>query len=237
MEKKQYTTYTKFFSEAAGTFFFVFVAAGGAMASVHDGSNSVLSALSGSLAGGLGLLAAISMTAPVSGGHLNPAVSLSAAILKQLEWRLLPVYVTAQLLGALAAALLLQTTVFETFGLEMNSPWFPGNLMQETFLIEAILSVGLFLVIYANAMIAKNPGGLLALTVGSYVVAVGIAFGSSVGAYMNPARALAPFAMSNYMHADEKLATFLLYTLAPVFGMTVIALVVRLWTNVRHRSS
>jgi glycerol uptake facilitator-like aquaporin len=50
-----------------------------------------------------GFLLAISMIGPLSGGHINPAVSFAMSFKGDLPWRELPQYVVAQLLGAFVA--------------------------------------------------------------------------------------------------------------------------------------
>ena len=59
---------------------------------------------------GLGLTLGILVSGGVSGGHLNPAVTLAMAVLKKCKWIQVPVYWAAQYLGAfLASAILFGT--------------------------------------------------------------------------------------------------------------------------------
>lgn len=48
----------------------------------------------------------------VSGGHLNPAVTLAMAIGKKLAWRKVPIYFLAQYLGSFAAAVIVYSVYF-----------------------------------------------------------------------------------------------------------------------------
>ena len=56
---------------------------------------------------GLALMIGILATGGVSGGHLNPAVTLSMAIIKKCKWIQVPVYMAAQYLGAFVASAVL----------------------------------------------------------------------------------------------------------------------------------
>jgi len=67
-------------AEVVGTFSFVLVGAGSSVASSSIGLNQSASLLVAALANGLGLAVAVSSTMAISGGHINPAVSISLAV-------------------------------------------------------------------------------------------------------------------------------------------------------------
>src|SRR5947209_2978948 len=93
------------FAEAAGTFLLVFLGCG----AVH------VAILTGALAGlwqvavvwGVAIMAAVFIIGGVSGGHINPAVTVSLAVWGRFAWRDVAFYVAAQLAGAFAAAAVL----------------------------------------------------------------------------------------------------------------------------------
>jgi len=93
-------------AEVLGTFILVLLGAGAAIfTSLLAPSGSVLTTC---LAFGLGATAALVVVGHVSGGHVNPAVTLGAALAGRLRWVDVPVYWVAQVLGAtLAGAVLL----------------------------------------------------------------------------------------------------------------------------------
>ena len=68
-------------------------------------------ALATCLAFGLGAMAAIAIIGNVSGGHINPAVTLGAAIAGRLRWADVPVYWLAQVLGATIAGAVLRAVL------------------------------------------------------------------------------------------------------------------------------
>ena len=95
-------------AEALGSFFlFATVIGSGIMAARLAGGNDAVALLANTLATGAMLFVLITMLGPISGAHMNPAVSLVAAARRELPWQDAAAYVAAQLafgiLGAWAA--------------------------------------------------------------------------------------------------------------------------------------
>lgn len=95
-------------AEAAGTFILVFVGIG---ALLYSGALRQEDPFITALAFGVALSAAIALFANVSGAHVNPAVSLGAALKGSLRWIDLPAYWLGQILGGTAAAGILFITL------------------------------------------------------------------------------------------------------------------------------
>src|SRR5205814_5793839 len=94
------------FAEFLGTLFLVAVVVGSGIAAQRLSPDDVgLQLLENALATGAGLVAIILAVGPVSGAHLNPAVSLAEACLHGLPWKSLPGYVLAQIAGAVGGAI------------------------------------------------------------------------------------------------------------------------------------
>lgn len=98
-------------AEAVGSFFlFVCVIGSGIMAQNLSGGNDAVALLGNTLATGAILFVLITMLGPISGAHMNPAVSLVAVSRRELRWGDAAVYIAAQLafgvLGAWAAHLM-----------------------------------------------------------------------------------------------------------------------------------
>jgi len=90
-------------AEALGTALLLAAVVGsGIMAVRLAGGNAGVALLANSVATGGALVALILTLAPISGAHLNPAVTLAAAWAGALPWRETPVYIVAQVAGALA---------------------------------------------------------------------------------------------------------------------------------------
>jgi aquaporin Z len=157
----------------------------------------------------------VSVTAAVSGGHLNPAITLSALIGRKIR----PVdalgYVACQILGALGAALTLRVVFAE-------AAWRPSNLgapglavsSGKGVLVEAILTFFLALVVWGTAIDERGPrvGGF---AIGLTVMAVILGAGPLTGAALNPARYLGPAAVA------DSLSDWWVYFVGPGIGAAV----------------
>src|SRR5258707_11488473 len=88
------------FCEALGTAFLLAAVVGsGIMAQRLAGGNDALALLCNTLATGCILAVLILVFGPLSGAHLNPAVSVAFALRGNLPWAIVVVYVVAQVIG------------------------------------------------------------------------------------------------------------------------------------------
>jgi len=91
-------------AEALGTAFLLAIVIGsGIMAERLAGGNVALALLANTVATGAGLVPLLLSFGPISGAHLNPAVTLADAAIGGRPWREVPAYVSAQLGGPLPA--------------------------------------------------------------------------------------------------------------------------------------
>ena len=100
-------------AEGLGSFFlFATVIGSGIMAENLSGGNDAVALLGNTLATGAMLFVLITILGPISGAHMNPAVSLVAALRRELSWRDAAAYLVVQLafgiLGAWAAHLMFE---------------------------------------------------------------------------------------------------------------------------------
>lgn len=177
-------------AEFVGTFALVFVGVGSIAASMHTGSGLVGIAL----AHGLTIAVMVAATGAISGGHLNPAVTIGAWLTKKIDSSNAIGYIISQCLAGIVAALLLKVSVpGETLSaVSMGTPALgPGITVTQGLITEIILTFFLMFVIYGTAIDRRAPklGGLyIGLT-----VALDILMGGPIsGAAMNPARHLGP---------------------------------------------
>jgi glycerol uptake facilitator-like aquaporin len=77
------------------------VVGSGMMGVALSGGNDAIALLGNTIATGAGLVVLITIFGPVSGAHMNPAVSLGAAMLGDLAWKDVPTYMVAQICGAI----------------------------------------------------------------------------------------------------------------------------------------
>merc|ERR1711997_1212270 len=113
---------------------------------------------------GLGLTLGILVSGGVSGGLLNPAVTLAMAVLKKCKWIQLPVYWAAQYLGAfLASAILFGTYADFDAGAGVTNP------STISLILDQFLGTALLLIIILSATDGLNmklTSGLVPLYIG-----------------------------------------------------------------------
>src|SRR6476646_4504710 len=202
----------RLFSELLGTFFLGLVAAGaGMMGQAFPGTISRTAAV---VAPGLMVIAIILFMGKVSGAHLNPAVSVGFALRGDFPWRRVPGYIVTQLVGATLAALFLQSVIHvsATFGSNYVAA---GYSATDAFLMEAVLTLGLFSVVLGTASGAQNVGAISALGIGGYIAPAGLWGGPISGASMNPARTFGP----DLVGGD--FSNYLVYVAGPLVGAIV----------------
>ncbi len=204
--------YRRLFSEAWGTFLLVLVAAGGGVvgATAYGGD---LTLATKALAPGVMVMGIIYFMGPISGAHLNPAVTLAFAARGNFPWVRVPGYLAAQLVGAVLAAWFLQVM----FGGIINGATEPTPQVSLTvaMLTEAVLTLGLVSVILGTATGARNIGTNGALAIGGYIGLVSVWAAPVTGASMNPVRSFAPELVGG------NLSDFWIYLVGPVLGAAV----------------
>ena len=202
----------RLFSELLGTFFLVLVAAGAGM--MGQAFPDTISRTAAVIAPALMVLGIILFMGKVSGAHLNPAVSVGFALRGDFPWRRVPGYIVIQLVGATLAALFLQSVIHvsATFGSNYVAA---GYSATDAFLMEAVLTLGLFSVVLGTASGAQNVGAISALGVGGYIALAGLWGGPISGASMNPARTFGP----DLVGGD--FTNYLVYVAGPLVGVIV----------------
>ena len=180
----------RLFSELLGTFLLVTVAVGGALVNSRFGGD-VVPGPARAVGPGLMVMAIILFMGAVSGAHLNPAVSLAFALRGDFPWRRVPLYVVAQVAGAVLATLLLIGLIGKHGSAGLTLPG-PGVSAWTALAWEALLTTGLVSVVLGTASGAQQVGAVAGFGVGGYIALAGL-FGAPVsGASMNPARSLGP---------------------------------------------
>ena len=210
-------------AEAVGTFILVFAGTAVAAAAVLKLpiAGAPYSSLAVGLTFGLVLAALVAALGHVSGAHLNPAVTLGLSSIGRLKWKYAPVYIIAQIIGAILASL----AVWATFGdrardLAALGATFPssGTGLGQAFLMEMLIT---FLLVFIIVSVATDRRANLAAS----SLAIGLALGVGVliagpltGGSANPARTLGPMIVSG------KFTAVWVYLVAPVVGAVIAAL-------------
>jgi aquaporin NIP len=199
-------------AEGIGTFVLVFAGCGAiAVDSVRGGLPEGAVAI----AFGLAVLVMVYAVGHVSGAHLNPAVTAAFAITGHLPLIRVVPYWTAQVSGALVAALFLRITLGDGASLGVTQP--TGSVTQ-AFLWEVVLTATLMLVITAVATDARAVGEAAAIAIGASVALGALVGGPISGASMNPARSLGPAIVSG------ELSDIWIYLAAPLVGASLAAI-------------
>ncbi|MCH2647686.1 MAG: aquaporin [Candidatus Poseidoniaceae archaeon] len=183
--------WNRYIAEFSGTFLMVLLGCG----SIALG----WSPLAVSISFGFAVFTAIMIFQPISGAHINPAVSIAFAANGNLEREALPGYIIAQCLGGWIAALIV-----------VAGSTVPQVSTGYSWGIEIAITL---LLMYSILVLVRRKANLfvLALGVGSMVGLLAFLFGGFTGASMNPARTLGP----NIVNGEENL---ILYIVAPVIG-------------------
>ena len=195
-----------YLAEFIGTFALVFFGCG----AIANGLPPTAVALA------FGLVVAVMVYAfgHISGAHFNPAVSIGFAVGRHLPWPRVASYAGAQIVGAIAGALLLRATLGSAADLGVTRP--SGSDLQ-AFVWEVILTFFLMLVITAVATDIRAVGQAAALAIGGAVALGALVGGPISGASMNPARSLGPAIVSG------DVTGIWIYVLAPTFGAILAA--------------
>jgi MIP family channel proteins len=214
----------KLLAEFIGTFAFVFIGAGTA-AVVGDGVG-LAGVVAIAFAHGLAIMVFAFAYGSVSGGHMNPAVTVGVLAAGAMSVVEAIGYIISQLIGGVAGALLLRTVLGGT-GTGLGTPALAHDLALGAlsltitpaagFVIEALLGFFLVTVVLSTA-VAGRAGSLAPLAIGMTLTLNILMGGALTGAPFNPARALGPMiATGNFRDAW-------LYVTAPIVGAIVAAI-------------
>jgi len=173
-------------AETIGSFALVSAGCGAIAVQAQTGA---LGHLGVALAFGLVVMVMIAALGHVSGAHFNPAVTVTFALTRHFPWRLVPLYLAAQLAGAMAGALALRALFGRDGNLGVTTP--AGSAIQGL-AIEALLTGFLMFVVMAVATDTRAVGELAAIAVGGAVALDALWGGPLTGASMNPARSFGP---------------------------------------------
>jgi MIP family channel proteins len=210
-------------AEFIGTFALIFVGVG-AIAGASIGKDQPgLVAIA--LAHGLTIAVMASATVAISGGHLNPAVTLGVLSAGKISLLNAAGYWVSQVLGAVAAAFLIQAVVpggaLHAVNLGVPAPG-SGIGGPQALLMEAVLTFFLMFVIYGTAIDGRAPR-LAGLFIGLTVTLDIFVGGPITGAAMNPARWFGPALAAG----GGQLVNFWIYLLGPAAGAVGAALLWR----------
>jgi aquaporin NIP len=193
-------------AELCSTFILVFAGTGAVV--IDDVSGGAVTHPGIALTFGLVVLAMIHTFGPVSGAHMNPAVTLGLVAAGRFPSRSAALYLLSQFAGALLASCVLKLLFpgHATLGATI-----PAGSSLQSFVLELLLTWILMLVVLR---LSDSPfgGAQAGLVVGSVIAMEAMFAGPVCGASMNPARSLGPALIS------FKMQHIWIYLTAPVLG-------------------
>nr|AFU51579.1 aquaporin [Gladiolus hybrid cultivar] len=215
------TSLKSYLAEFIATLLFVFAGVGSAIAYNKQTADAALDPaglVAVALAHAFALFVGVSMAANISGGHLNPAVTLGLAVGGNITLLTGLFYWVAQLLGSTVACFLLKfvtSQLIPTHGVASGMNEIEGVVM------EIVITFGLVYTVYATAADPKKGslGTIAPIAIGFIVGANILAAGPFSGGSMNPARSFGPALVSGTFSGNW------VYWVGPLIGGGLAGLV------------
>jgi aquaporin Z len=219
------SSWKKYAAEFIGTATLVFMGCGSAVI-----AGEKVGFLGIALAFGLSVLVMVYAIGPISGCHINPAITVAMLTAGKIKAKDAIAYIVAQCLGAILGAAALLQIAQRRFGYSLaanglgqngygvHSPMgysFVGCLTAE------IILTALFLFVIFGATSKNAPQGFAGLAIGLSLTLIHIVGIPITGTSVNPARSLGPALMAG----GDALAQVWLFLVAPVIGAIVAAVV------------
>ncbi|MBZ9571010.1 aquaporin family protein [Methanobrevibacter sp. TMH8] len=237
----EYSLSKKMFAEMIGTFLLVLFGTGSAIGAAWIVHNYVSGGAIGALGGfaewlavswgfGITAIAVIYAIGKISGGHINPAVTIGLLVTKNISGKHASVYIVAQFIGAIIATLCLLGIFGVDIGagigaLGANAPA-TGISFYQAMLAEIIGTFLLVLVVMGVAIDKSADPGIYGLSIG---MAIGISLtflGPITGGSINPARGFSPYLVSFLVGNPAGLVwtNYLIFLIGPIVGGIIAAL-------------
>jgi aquaporin Z/aquaporin NIP len=211
-------------AELIGTFILIYTGCAVAVAAILQRPTAgpgIYDSLAVALAFGLALVVIVAAIGHVSGAHVNPAVTLALAVTKKFSWQYVPIYLVAQLVGAILGAIAVWITYGEAAReVALLAATIPPDDVGDirALLAEILVTFILVFVIISVATDERAPAGVAPLAVG-FALACGVLIaGPITGGSLNPARTLGPMIVAGQFTAVW------VYIVGPVIGGVLAAL-------------
>lgn len=161
----------------------------------------------------------------ISGGHINPAVTIAMATFRDFPWRKVPVYIFAQVMGGLCGAGIIYANYIHAIDLVEGGRHIrtvPGTAaLFSTYALDYMTAVSCFfeefmgtavlLIIVCAITDSRNgppPPGLVPLVLWVAILGIGLSFGMQTGYAINPARDLGPRLLTSMVGYGRAVFTF-----------------------------
>lgn len=215
------TTTHKLGAEAFGTFWLVLGGVGTAVLAGEDVGN-----LGIALAFGLTVLTGVYAFGHISGAHFNPAVTIGLATAKRFDWKDVPAYIIAQVVGATIAGNALFAIASGQSGFDASATGFgtngyddrsPGAYSLLSVIITEIVLTAFFLYVILGATAKRAAAGFAGVAIGLALTLIHLIAIPVDGTSVNPARSLGVA----WFAGGDALSQIWVFILAPVIGAII----------------
>jgi aquaporin Z len=233
----------KVVAEFIGTFWLVFggcgsaILAAGFMSGPPNNIHLGIGFMGVALAFGLTLLTMVYTIGPVSGCHINPAVSLGLWAGKRFSASELLPYIAAQVSGAIVASFILYLIASGKSGFDLVASGFaangygahsPGGYSLFAALVAEIVLTYLFLLVILGSTDSRAPAGFAGLAIGLALTLIHLISIPVTNTSVNPARSTGPALFVGGRAAQQ----LWLFWVAPIIGALLAGFTYRwLWGN------
>ncbi|THH32826.1 hypothetical protein EUX98_g1319 [Antrodiella citrinella] len=173
---------------------------------------------------GVGLALGAWLSAGVSGGHINPAVTISFALLRDFPWKKVPVYILAQVLGGICGAGIVYANYHEAINVfeggngartlstaGLFGTFAAPHMSAAGAFFEEFLGTAVLLLVICAVTDRRNsppPAGLVPLVLFFTLMGIAAAIGWQTGFALNPARDFGPRALTAMVGYGSQVFTF-----------------------------
>lgn len=216
-------------AEFVGTALLVLFGAGALVAALEMGRGELDYAGLGIVAISFALVVAavVYMFGTTSGAHINPAVTVSLAVVRRFPWAEVVPYIVVQLGGALVGAVLINA-IFGSHASDLNASG--GTVVGAEFTkaqavgAEALGTFLLLATIMALAVDRRAPAGFAGLVIGLAVACEIMVIGPISGGSVNPARTFGPYLATTIFGGSAPWSELWVYCVGPLVGGVLAAL-------------
>ena len=214
----------KFFAEMIGTMVLVLLGCGAAIFNA-GGTESVAWVLTVSFAFGLSVIAMAYTIGPVSGCHINPAITLAVWINKGISGKEAGIYMIGQVIGAFIASSILFALVKGGLTLggatETGANNFGEGLFIPAAIAETVFTCIFLLVVLGSTDKENSSPKFAGLAIGLTLVLIHIVCIPITGTSVNPARSIAPA----FFEGGTALCNLWVFIVFPFLGATIAAFI------------
>jgi len=237
--------HNKYLAEFFGTFWLVFGGCGAAIFAATFGDGLSIGLIGVSLAFGLTVMTMAYAVGHVSGGHFNPAVSIGLWVGGRFGFGHLIPYIVFQVLGAVAAAFVLQWFITEagnggaealnagavpTIASNGFAEASPGGFSMNAVIAMEVIMTAFFLIIIMGATDDRAPAGFAPIAIGLGLALIHMISIPVSNTSVNPARSTGPAVVSKFFGegGDTPLTQLPVFWAAPIVGGVLGAIIYRL---------